>query len=934
MSIATGTRFGRYEVRSPLGTGGMGEVYLAQDTRLKRPVALKLLSAKLTQDEDRLRRFEQEACAASALNHPNIITIHEIGHEESRHFMATEFVEGETLRQRMKRQRLRLREALDISVQLADALRVAHEAGIVHRDIKPENIMVRPDGYVKVLDFGLAKLTARQSSLIDSQAPTLANVDTNPGTVMGTAQYMSPEQARGLEVDVRTDIWSLGCVLYEMTTARAPFSGATTSDVIVSVLEREPQPLGAHVPEAPVELQRIVRKALRKDREERYQTVRDLLVDLRSLRQDLEFESKLEHSLPPETNGGTGAVAATISGQHSTAQTANDSAPGATQMTHTASSAEYLATEIKRHKKGAAVALVALFLVLSGIAYLVYSRVIRARADSQQPVFLENMQVTQLTTNGKSIDAVISPDGKYVAHVMDESGKQSLWVRQVATSSSVQILPPSDVSYQGLAFSHDGNFIYYNLWDRKGVGVIYQVPVIGGAPPRKIIVDVMPGVNLSPDSKHVAFVRGYAAQNSGALIVANTDGTEERVLLSRKAPDGFTGGVWSPDGNSLAVMLWNDSGKTMSIVEIPATGGPEKTLTTKKWAGVGGVAWLGDGSGLVMIATDERRSPPQIWFIPYPSGEARKITNDLNGYNNLSLTADSSTLVTVRGRGLANIWVTNAADTTNARQVTSGNSEGAVGMSWTPNGQIVYSSVVGGNWDLWMMNADGSNPKQLTFDSRSNRFPVVSPDGRYIVFVSDRAGIDHIWRINSDGSNPKQLTSADGDALPSFSPDGQWVFYTSVAGGKPSAWKVPIEGGAAVQVSQAQTPGAVVSPDAKLIASSYWNEQVEPQRWEIALMSYADGKIVRTLAAPPSAFSSEGSITLRWSADARSLAFVDNSGGVSNIWLLPIDGGPPKQLTNFKADRLFWFAFARDGKQLACARGTWNSDVFLIKGFK
>jgi serine/threonine protein kinase len=931
MSIVAGTRFGRYEVRSPLGAGGMGEVYLAQDTRLKRPVALKLLSAKLTQDEDRLRRFEQEACAASALNHPNIITIHEIGQEDTRHFMAIEFVEGETLRERLKRHRLRLREALDIGIQLADALRVAHEAGIVHRDIKPENIMVRPDGYVKVLDFGLAKLTSRQSSLIDSQAPTIAIVETNPGMVMGTARYMSPEQARGFEVDNRTDIWSLGVVLYEMTTGHAPFAGGTTSDVIVSVLEKEPAPLATHFPEAPAELQRIIRKALRKDSEERYQTVKDMLVDLRSLRQELEFESKLEHSLPPETSDG--ATSRTNSDAMAATQITN-SAPGTTETAqHPTSSAEYLVSGIRQHKKGALLALVAL-VALSGIAYLVYSLVTKSRAGNQTPAFLQNMQVTQLTTNGKSIDAVISPDGRYVAHVMDEAGKQSLWVRQVATASSVQLVPAADVSYQGLAFSRDQNFIYYNLWDRKGVGVIYQVPVLGGTPPRKIVVDVMPGISISPDSKHVGFVRGLAKQNAGALMMANTDGTEERTLLRRKAPDGFGGGVWSPDGKSLAVLLWNDSAKTMSLIEMPTDGGPEKVITSKRWAGVGGISWLGDGSGLVMIATDERRSPPQIWFIPYPSGEPRKITNDLNGYNNLSLTEDSSTLVTVRGRGVTNLWVTTAGENGNTRQLTSGNSEGAVGLAWTPDGKIVYSSIISGNWDLWMMNADGSGQKQLTFDSRSNRFPAVSPDGRYIVFVSDRAGIDHIWRMNADGSNPKQLTSVEGDTQPSFSPDGQWVIYASVASGKPSTWKVPIDGGTPVQVSDVQTPGPVVSPDGKLIASSYWNEQIEPERWGIALISYTDGQVVKSLEAPPSAFGSEGSIALRWTADGQALAFMDNSGGVSNIWAMPIDGGKPAQLTNFKADRIFSFALSRDGKQIACARGAWNSDVFLIKGFK
>lgn len=931
MTIATGTRFGRYEVRSPLGAGGMGEVYLAQDTRLKRPVALKLLSAKFTQDEDRLRRFEQEACAASALNHPNIITIHEIGLEDSLHFMATEFVEGETLRQRLKRQRLKLREALDISVQLADALRVAHEAGIVHRDIKPDNIMVRPDGYVKVLDFGLAKLTARQSSPIDSQAPTLANVDTNPGTVMGTAQYMSPEQARGFDVDVRTDIWSLGCVLYEMTTGNAPFTGATTSDVIVSVLEKEAQPLNAHFPEAPAELQRIVRKALRKDREERYQTVKDLLVDLKSLRQELALESRLEHSLPPDPNGGGSTTA---SGSQAATQTANNTAPGTTEISqHPTSSAEYLVGEIKRHKRGALIALVSL-VVLSGIAYLVYSWLSKTSAEKPPPTFLQNMQVTQLTSNGKSFDATISPDGKYVAYVMSEGGKQALWVRQVATSSNVPLIPASDVSYQGLAFSRDGNFVYYNMWDRKGVGVIYRVPILGGTPPRKIIFDVMPGIAVSPDGKRLAFVRGYAAQNAGALIVANTDGTGERELIYRKAPDGCHGGVWSPDGKSLAVVLWSDSAKNMSIVEISADGGPEKLITSQRWSGVGSVSWLGDGSGLVMIASDERRSPPQIWYIPYPAGEPRKITNDLNGYNNLSLTEDSSTMVTVRGRGLANIWVAGVGETGNARQITNGNSEGGVGLAWTPDGKIVYSSIISGNWDIWMMNADGTEQKQLTFDSRSNRLPAVSPDGQYVVFVSDRTGTDQIWRINSDGSNPQQLTNVDGSTLPTFSQDGQWVLYSSVASGKPSTWKVPVEGGTPVQVTNAQTPGAVVSPDGKLLASSYWNEQANPQRWEIALISYTDGQVVKTLDVPTTAFGEEGAITLRWTIDGRGLAYMDNSGGSANIWALPIDGGKPVQLTDFKAERLFWFALARDGKHIAAARGTWNSDVFLIKGFK
>src|SRR5438876_5466110 len=295
-----GKELGHYHVLSLLGSGGMGEVYLAEDTRLKRKVALKLLPEELTANQDRLRRFEQEAQAASALNHPNIITIYEIGQVDGLNFIVTEFIAGETLRGRMATERMDLPAVLDVATQVASALAAAHAAGIVHRDLKPENIMLRPDGLIKVLDFGLAKLTEPRTSNVDTEAPTVARVDTKMGTVMGTAQYMSPEQARGLKVDARTDIFSLGVVLYEMLAGRAPFTGETTADIISLLLQKEPQPLSALAPDTPAELQSIISKALRKDKNERYQTVKDLLIDLTTLKQELEFAAKLERSAAPD----------------------------------------------------------------------------------------------------------------------------------------------------------------------------------------------------------------------------------------------------------------------------------------------------------------------------------------------------------------------------------------------------------------------------------------------------------------------------------------------------------------------------------------------------------------------------------------------------------------------------------------------------------
>src|SRR5437867_8230137 len=358
-----GKQIGHYQVVSRIGRGGMGEVFLAQDASLGRKVALKLLRSDFTRIEERLRRFQQEARAASALNHPNILTIHEIGHDGSLHFMATEYVEGETLRQHLSRARITVGQTLDVAVQVASALAAAHQAGIIHRDIKPENIMLRTDGNVKVLDFGLAKLT--EPKTIDTAAPTLPQVETAPGVVMGTFSYMSPEQARGLAVDARTDIWSLGVMIYEMAAGRQPFEGETASDVMSLILQKEPPPLAYSWPEVPGELERIVRKALRKDKEERYQTIKDLLIDLRNLRKELELSAEMERSAPP-----TGR--AMSSGQ-----------PAAATATST-SSAEYIVTEIKQHKR--AVALILGIIIVSAVGFYLLSR----RSPSTKEASLRN----------------------------------------------------------------------------------------------------------------------------------------------------------------------------------------------------------------------------------------------------------------------------------------------------------------------------------------------------------------------------------------------------------------------------------------------------------------------------------------------------------------------------------------------------------------
>src|SRR4051812_38501311 len=353
--IEAGTRVGRYEIDSLIGTGGMGEVYRALDTELQRPVAIKFLSADVTNDENRMQRFIQEARAASALNHPNIITVHEIGRmneeETAPRFFVTEFIDGVTLRERMTGAKMKLDEVLDISLQVASALIAAHAAGIAHRDIKPENIMVRRDRIVKVLDFGLAKPTERDA--IDTEAATRKIVSTNPGTIMGTVGYMSPEQALGKDVDARTDIWSLGCVLYEMVTGHQPFEGATTSHVIVSILEKEPPPLAAYAQDVPEALEWLVSEALTKDREERCQTAKELQSKLRRLKQRIDAGAELERSVPPAWSGSQDHLSAPVHlsyGGQATTAAAQAHTTARSGEVGKVSSAEYVATQAKQHK--------------------------------------------------------------------------------------------------------------------------------------------------------------------------------------------------------------------------------------------------------------------------------------------------------------------------------------------------------------------------------------------------------------------------------------------------------------------------------------------------------------------------------------------------------------------------------------------------------
>jgi eukaryotic-like serine/threonine-protein kinase len=932
MPLAAGQRLGRYEIRSLIGTGGMGEVYLAHDTKLERKVALKVLLGAATTSDDRLRRFAQEARAASALNHPNIVTVHDVDVEDGTRFITTEFVDGETLRSRLRRGRLPLAEALRIAMQVADALSAAHRDGIIHRDIKPENILLRPDGYVKVVDFGLAKLTDAADDSEQTLVQTRVAHDTDVGVVLGTVAYMSPEQARGLRVDQRSDIWSLGVVLYEMITARRPFDGPTSSDIIALILHKDPPKVSPLAPEATSEIELVLETALAKDVDERYQTARDFLNALKRVRRHLDADAESQRAAPsdPSGTGVASAAAATLTPVSGLSTAVAVPAPSTER---TQSSAEIISHELRRHRK-AVLGILAGLAVLAGLGgYAAY----RQLARGHEPLPFEHFTITRLTTSGNVIDAMVSPDGRYVVHTVGDGSSLSLWVRQVKTDSNVNIVPAAPVMYLGLAFSRDGDYVYYVVRDPQSpMAALYQIPVLGGSP-RHVLDDIDSNPTFSPDGTQLAFLRGYPKEHSTSVVVANIDGSGEHRLATVVSPDFFpigpgerTGPAWSPDGRSIAAPKWSNIGAVVAVVNV--ADGSIRTLATKTWYNLRRVGWLADSSA-VLAATAENSASylqHQVWAIPVSGAAPRKITSDLNDYAGMSTTSAGDAFVAVQISATAAVWVAPGGDAARARAITSGGPsvDGGGGLTWTPDGRLIYFTVSKTSGDLVSVKPDGSDKRSVAVDAGFNVHPAVSPDGRYVFFQSDRAHTSmDIWRSALDGSGAIRLTSAsDGVGRPSVSPDGRTLTYST--GG--TVWRIPVDGGtpAAMTPVGGDTGNALVSPDGRFFVCTYRATMTAPR--QLAIFPFAGGTPVRVVDLSPTMWGEH----TKWSPDSRAIEFVDTRAGVSNIWALAVDTGVTSQVTHFSDGNIFDFAWSVDGAELAVSRGSQSSDAVLITDAK
>jgi Tol biopolymer transport system component/DNA-binding winged helix-turn-helix (wHTH) protein len=561
----------------------------------------------------------------------------------------------------------------------------------------------------------------------------------------------------------------------------------------------------------------------------------------------------------------------------------------------------------------------ALVLVIAASVLLGLS-LLRTRSKLTEMNSYRTWDVIRLTRSGGSVLPDISRDGRYVAYVNKESGQESVWILQLATSTRQQIVPAEKFVYFDLLFTLDGSEVYFTR--REGSApqpALYRIPVLGGVV-KKLRVDIDSRIILSPDGAHLAFARRNNADKP-EVIIADADGVEERVVFGGRLD--FP--AWSPDGKVIAFSTGNadSGGENMSLNEIRLDDGMKREISLKKWNYLSHKAWLPDGSGLIVCAREQKSNASQLWFVAYPSGDAHPLSSELDSFSVPRLTGDGRTLVTQQTAAVSDIWSGPLANISSAKKVGVW---GKSGVGFIGNWAIVYSSLQAGeSTKIWVMNIDGTEPKQVTAENGNDTSAVASPDGRHIVFASDRSGNLEIWRMKVDGSNLLQLTSGKGATSPSITPDGKWVIYLSPADGY--LYKVPINGGDSARVAGQAVGVSAVSPDGNLIGYFTWVKN----RWGIAVSSFEDGSLVKTFDLSSQSLNNRA---LKWAPDGKSLLYAASSDGVGNIWLLPVETGPPRQITNFKADGIFHFDISPDGKDLICARGAWKHDIVLIKNVK
>jgi Tol biopolymer transport system component len=879
----------------------MGEVYLAQDQTLERNVALKVLPPELVKDPDRVRRFVLEAKSASSLSHPNIVTIYEIGQDVVREkgggtdpdstpvqFMSMELINGRTLSTIIHDDATDVRTTLGYLAQAAEGLAKAHAAGIVHRDLKPGNIMVTADGFTKVLDFGLAKLTEkRDADPEQSSAPTRLEPNTGAGSVIGTTGYMSPEQVQGKPVDNRSDIFSFGCLLYEAATRHRPFVADSAVETMHKILHDKPVPVEERNPDTPAELRRVIRRCLVKSADQRVQSMKDVALELREIVDEW------------DSLAVTGTQASTIVGA---------------------------GPLVKPNSRLAMIAGIAI-VVLAAAAFATWTMWPRTKEAAVQP--FQTMRMSTQTNRGDVTEAAISPDGRYLAYLTGEVGKSSVRVRQVATGSDVEVVPSEEGLFEGLSFTPDGNYLFYlkRRRDTPNYRALMQVPSLGGAS-RERAFDVDTRVSFAPDGKHAVFVRGYPQDRKSNIVVLDLDGGTERVLASIALPHAVSGAPsWSPDGKRIAVIDLDTStgGFVSTLAVFDAANGHRTDVTANKGGVHESLAWLPDGSGIVRSGFDLGTSVSrQIAIVDYPSGRVRKLTNDFNDYAQVTTSSADGAIAAVRFTNLRNLWLADPSGG-DARPITKfTNPESSpFGVEGASDGSVVFVAARDRSLQVWSVGVDGGEPRAITAGDSLDVNPRTLPGG----VVYDRYDADggiHVWRIDLDGTHAKALTPNVPAQLRDVAKDGSSISYVQLDS-EGAIWVMPLNGDPPRSMGPGTNRG-LISPDGKQIL--------------LMRLTPGEGGLIRNVGEvvpisggdPVASFPIPAqSGNLLWSPDGASFTFVDQGDPAWNLARIRPTGGAPERLTRFTDGRITRFAWSRDGTRLAIARkigdtaGVWVS---------